>query len=194
MNELERWKWFQRAAQGVLSGDPEACQAVLDFLGPFQAFQQLGSSLNVCITRPWCVEAWLTANDSERPACRGGLLHVDGQALPEDDANPAVLGDLPGPRVQRHSPHRSGGLRDPSDPRHAGPRRLPVDELPDGPPGSLPILSVAFDIETFFQLRLEAIDPSDSMANFEHRMEYKKNTGFDPIEILTPNDIEQYQG
>jgi len=61
--ELQRWQWLQRVAQGVLAGNPEACQTVLDQLGPFETFQTLGSTLNVCVTQDWCVEAWLTAND-----------------------------------------------------------------------------------------------------------------------------------
>ncbi|MDI1430245.1 DUF4236 domain-containing protein [Polyangium sorediatum] len=194
MNEVERWKWFQRAAQGVLSGDPEACQAVLDHLGPFQAFQQLGSSLNVCITRPWCVEAWLTANDqSVLPAEAVSYTstgRISRKTMPtqrywsiyQDHVCSAAL------RIAREV---FAILRIPVTLVHVA---YPWTNTRTGLPDRYPILSVAFDIESFFQLRLEAIDPSDSMANFEHRMEHKKNSGLDPIEPLTPDDIEQNQG
>ncbi len=44
-----------------------------------------------------------------------------------------------------------------------------------------PILSVQFVRETFGQLNLVNIDPSDSMANFNHVMNFKRAKGFAPI-------------
>ena len=49
---------------------------------------------------------------------------------------------------------------------------------------STPILSVQFVQETFMRLNLENIDPSDSMANFNHRMKFTKTKGFGPVEAL----------
>lgn len=190
LNELDRWKWFQRTAQGIITGDPQACQAALDHLGPFQAFQQLGSSLNVCITRPWCVEAWLTANDQKVLPAEMLLLTPTGKvsrksmptqkywALYQDHVCSAAL------RIAREV---FALLPIPVTLVHVG---YPWTNTQTGQPDRYPILSVAFDRETFYALRLEAIDPSDSMANFEHRMEFKKNSGFDPIEILTPDELE----
>lgn len=45
-------------------------------------------------------------------------------------------------------------------------------------------LSVAFDRETFQKLNLDAIDPSDSLVNFEHNMKFAKTTGFKPVEKI----------
>ncbi|WP_305098434.1 hypothetical protein [Croceibacterium aestuarii] len=53
-----------------------------------------------------------------------------------------------------------------------------------------PILSVRFIRETFANLRLAAIDPSDSMRNFVHEMRFKRTKGFDPIEPLKPLEGE----
>jgi hypothetical protein len=190
MDELERWKWFQRTAQGVLSGDAEACQAAIDFLGPFQAFSQLGSSLNVCITRPWCVEAWLTANDQKAVPVEAISLTATGKvsrktmptqrywAIYQDHVCSAAL------RIAREV---FALLPIPVTLVHVA---YPWTNSITGQPDRYPILSVAFDRETFFTLSLERIDPSDSMMNFEHRMEYKKNSGFDRVEILTPDDLE----
>jgi hypothetical protein len=49
-----------------------------------------------------------------------------------------------------------------------------------------PILSVQFVRETFGQLNLEHLDPSDSMKNFNHVMDFKKTKGFTRIEPLKP--------
>lgn len=51
-----------------------------------------------------------------------------------------------------------------------------------------PILSVQFVRSTFARLNLTNLDPSDSMANFNHTMSFKKSKGFAPIEPLKPID------
>jgi len=49
-----------------------------------------------------------------------------------------------------------------------------------------PILSVQFVRPTFNNLRLSTIDPSDSMSNFNHVMEFKRTKGFAAIDPLKP--------
>ncbi len=46
-------------------------------------------------------------------------------------------------------------------------------------------VSVVFDRETFNKINLDAIDPSDSLSNFEYNMKFGKTTGFKPIVKLT---------
>lgn len=47
-----------------------------------------------------------------------------------------------------------------------------------------PILSVQFVRETFDRLNLRQIDPSDALSNFNHKMGFKRTTGFSRIEPL----------
>ena len=49
---------------------------------------------------------------------------------------------------------------------------------------SAAVLSVQFVRDTFEQLNLEAIDPSDSMRNFNHNMLFTKTKGFAVVEPL----------
>jgi len=51
-----------------------------------------------------------------------------------------------------------------------------------------PVLSVQFVRETFKGLRLDTIDPSDSMRNFNHAMNFKKTKGLAPVTPLIPLD------
>jgi hypothetical protein len=44
------------------------------------------------------------------------------------------------------------------------------------------ILSAVISRETVSGLNLDCIDPSDSMDNFVHNMNFKKTTGFLPVE------------
>lgn len=46
-------------------------------------------------------------------------------------------------------------------------------------------VSVIFDRATFEKINLDAIDPSDSLSNFEYNMKFGKTTGFKPIVKLT---------
>lgn len=74
-------------------------------------------------------------------------------------------------------------------------RILPLDEIyvtcmtrmlnkQTGHQELFPILSVQFARRTMARLNLNAIDPSDSLSNFNHAIEFKKNKGFLPITPL----------
>lgn len=51
------------------------------------------------------------------------------------------------------------------------------------------ILSIAIPRETLSKINLNAVDPSDSMKNFKHRMQFKKTKGFMPVDSLDPEDL-----
>lgn len=51
-----------------------------------------------------------------------------------------------------------------------------------------PILAVNFEPRSFQKLNFLALDPSDSMKNFNHRMAHKKTAGFSPVEPYTADD------
>ena len=53
------------------------------------------------------------------------------------------------------------------------------------------ILSVAIPRESLMDLNFEAVDCSDSMANFVHNMNFRKTKGFAPCEQLQPEDFEE---
>ncbi|SDN62023.1 hypothetical protein SAMN05443253_11517 [Bacillus sp. OK048] len=46
------------------------------------------------------------------------------------------------------------------------------------------VLSVKIDKLTLNRLNFDSIDCSDSMVNFEHRMNLRKTKGFAPVELL----------
>jgi len=50
---------------------------------------------------------------------------------------------------------------------------------------AIPILSVQFVRSSFEMLNLDSIDPSDSMVNFNHRVDFKKSKGFSAIAPLS---------
>ncbi len=62
-----------------------------------------------------------------------------------------------------------------------------TDDLLDTSTGNVAeqaILSVDFRRSTFDNLNFQAIDPSDSLKNFNHNMSFMKTKGFKPVEAL----------
>ncbi len=51
------------------------------------------------------------------------------------------------------------------------------------------ILSVAIPKATLERLNLQAVDPSDSMENFVHNMDFKKTKGFGPVEPVDTSQL-----
>ncbi len=64
-----------------------------------------------------------------------------------------------------------------------------TDEVLDARTGHLvdsPLLSVLFARKTLSELNFDLIDPSDSMQNFVHVMNFKKTIGFQAVAALNP--------
>jgi hypothetical protein len=51
------------------------------------------------------------------------------------------------------------------------------------------ILSAAIPRKTLERLNLQLLDPSDSMENFIHQMDFKKTKGLQPVEPLDPRQL-----
>jgi hypothetical protein len=50
------------------------------------------------------------------------------------------------------------------------------------------LLAVQYTREGVSQLNVDAIDPSDALKNFPHRMKFKKSAGFDEVDAMTPDE------
>ncbi|MBU2987050.1 hypothetical protein KO528_16910 [Saccharophagus degradans] len=67
-----------------------------------------------------------------------------------------------------------------------------VDELLNPKTGHLeevPILSAMISRRTMSGLKLDAIDPSDSMDNFIHNMSFQKTKGFNRVERVRGDSL-----
>ena len=53
-----------------------------------------------------------------------------------------------------------------------------------------PILSIAIPKKTLSQLNFGTIDPSDSMNNFIHKINFRKTIGFNAVESIKPTDLK----
>ncbi|MCW5802819.1 MAG: hypothetical protein KIT31_10570 [Deltaproteobacteria bacterium] len=180
--DLDRWNKEQWLAPRVLAHDPPACLAALEHASAFAEVETFGAkvrfeairndvaTLSCSITDPEVVpkeELKLTAagkiSTKELPPSRYWTLfqdHVCSCALSVSRETFAVI---PVTRaivnvwVQQLNPATG----------HVEPACM---------------LAVHFTRRGLGGLRLEAVDPSDSMKNFNHRMKFKKSTGFEPVE------------
>ena len=58
-----------------------------------------------------------------------------------------------------------------------------------GHEGYVPVLSAAFDRESFAALNLDGVDPSSAVESFEHAMVFTKSKGFAPVTPLDPAQL-----
>ena len=187
--ELARWDWFRSVSAGVLAGDAQAYDAVIRYLSPFQELSDLGSDVAISPGEPWCVEAKLTVRDPDvvpdeiHSLTSGGKLaikkmpkarywevyqdHVCSCALRVARELFALLPiDIALVNVHGMALNKATGHEE-----------LQV------------LLSVGFSRATVERLNFDAIDPSEAMQSFNHRMEFSKTAGFKRVQPLAQADF-----
>jgi hypothetical protein len=181
-----RWQWFHDVAAGVLAGNVSACDAVLQHLGPFQQLRELGGSIRVSIQQDWCVEAWVLANRAEVVPTEQPVLTPTGK-LSRRKLSPSRRWEI----YQDHV--CSAALRVARETFALLPIPVVFVHVADvridpatGHEGFVPVLSVAFDRESFAKLNLDGVDPSAAVEGFDHVMSFKKTTGFAEVVPLDP--------
>jgi len=183
------WQATRELAARILKGDPSALTDVVVQVRPFRELEELGSSVRVHADSPSAIQATVFLNEQVIPKesktlLKSGKLSVKPltrtkfYSLYQDFACSCLL------RVARELF-----------------ALLPVEmavitletELLNTQTGHLevqPILSAAVPRETMEALNLDMLDPSDSMDNFVHRMDFLQTKGFRAVEPLTRSDFE----
>ncbi|MFT3774118.1 MAG: hypothetical protein QM820_52805 [Minicystis sp.] len=185
----ERWQWYQRLGRGILTGDIEAYRAALTYLSPFAELSDFGSSVEVKIDRPHRIELGLKLHgDSIIPSEEKRLLgngRLSSKPMPTSRFN-ELYQDHVCSAALRVAGETFAVLPVTMALVHADAQML---DSATGRRGFVTILSVVVMRETFESLNLDAIDCSDSMRNFSHRMDFKKARGFAPVERLGLDDL-----
>ena len=189
--DYENWKQSTEFASRIVSGDTEAYLEAIKEFDPFSEISLIGSSIKLNINDPKLIVAEIKVNGesvipknykyllqsgklSERP-----LTKTKFYALYQDYVCSAIL------RVARELF-----------------ALLPIDMVIGNAVGEIlnsstgyfeekPILSVAIPRETLMRLNFELLDPSDSLANFVHRMKFQTTKGFLPIKTIDPSELTQ---
>ncbi|MEW8535383.1 MAG: hypothetical protein AB2565_01300 [Candidatus Thiodiazotropha endolucinida] len=172
--ETEEWKESVAIAKALLDGKAEAKIKAIENLQPFSEISNLGSSLSISVYDNGILEAKINVHGNEivpsetKNLLKSGKLSVKN--MPKGRFN-EIYQDYVCSCVLRVGNELFSAIPDNLVIVTA------VDELLNSQTGHLeeaPILSVAVSRSTIERLNLEAIDPSDSMANFKHNMLFKK--------------------
>jgi tetratricopeptide (TPR) repeat protein len=189
-NEYDEWQTAKELSTKILAGDKVAYIEAIKKVDPFSDINGLGSSYRINVDS----KATLTTT-----------LHVNGHdALPTEvktltKSEKVSIKPMPKNRFYEiYQDYVCGCSLRVARELFA---LLPIDMVTVNAIGSLlnkqtghledtPILSVAIPRKTFDMLNFENLDPSDSLKNFVHNMDFKKGKGFGPVKVLD-STIEQ---
>lgn len=181
--ELKEWEELQKISKGVIERKTEAYLNAMKYFDPFSEISELGSQIkfkfeenyidvDIFINDIDIIPSYELKQTSTGKLSRKNMSKTNFHELYQDHVCSVVL------RVSREIF-----------------TYLPVDfaiinalsEMPNSQSGHLEnkiILSVKVLPETIEKLNLEMLDPSDSMRNFIHNMNFKKTSGFSEVERL----------
>jgi len=179
--EMADWEEMRRIASRVLAGDHQSFKEVIEEIGPFREVSDLGSSVGFSFHDTTVIEV---------------TLKINGQnVIPNETKSLLQSGKLSTKRMPQgqfydlYQDYICGCvLRIAREIFALLPFEIAIvtalGEVVNAQTGHLeekPLLSVAIPRRTLDKLDLNAIDPSESMKNFIHRMDFKKNKGFQVI-------------
>jgi len=172
------WQEARALAKRILGGDQEAYLEAIEETQPFSEIRELGSSFSLRVVDKFTVEATLLVNDADVVPSEVKSLLQSGK-LSTKKMPKGAYQELYQDYVCSCALRVAGEIL----------ALLPVQMVIVSALGNLlntktgyieeqTILSVAIPRETFSGLNLQTVDPSDSMNNFVHRMDFKKTSGF----------------
>lgn len=177
-------QWQQRVGQGVLRGDLDAYRTVVEYWDVFDELEDLGSTVELQHLAATEAEVDLYVNSDEVIPTESLSLLASGKlstkAMPNGQRN-ALYQDYVCGSALRIARELFAVLPLQRVLVHA------VAEMLDTATGHVepqPVLSVLFVRATFDRLNFVALDASDAMKLFVHKMKFSKSNGFAPVEPL----------
>lgn len=182
--EYRSWTSLTRTAAGVLDGDPHFYRQVIDDMLGYEEITGSGGRLQYSIKDPQTAEVvWEGLTNTLIPTevkslTKNGKVSVKAMTKTQYYG---LYQDFACSWVLRIALDLFAVLPLETVYVHAYEERV---DTATGFPGQAVVLSVAVERKTLAALNLDAIDPSDSLANLEHRMSFHRTGGFQPVEIL----------
>ena len=183
------WQATRELARRILDGNPNAFTDAITQVDPFREIEGLGSSIKWSADDISAIEVTLCVNDEEvipkesKTLLKSGKLSVKPMAktkfyeLYQDYVCGCVL------RLARELfallPYEMAIVTAESEILNTQTGHLEMQ----------PILSVAIPRRTLEVLNFETLDPSDSMNNFVHRMNFMKTKGFRAVDAVSPSEL-----
>ncbi len=196
--ELEEAAQERSLAGRVLAGDLASMEEVMNRLEPFVDLADFGSAVNLSLSRPDDL-----SEGAESVQITATIKVLGKEAIPAESMTLLKSGKLsvktlsPSTFNAIHQDYVCGAVLRVANELLS---LLPVpsvivtatDEMLNASTGHIDdtaILSVYAPRRTMEKLSLAALDPSDSLSNFLHRMVFRKTAGFGPVLPLTWTDM-----
>ncbi len=170
---------------GVINKNPQAYTYALNFFNPFEDLKEYGSDISFEVNANKVSVDFYVHSEEVVPSTTKKILRkgveVKEEQLPQSRFN-EIYQDYVCSCILKISKEIF--------------QLLPVvNEVQVNAKGSLmnsatgnfeeqTIVSVNIERDKLDKLNFDLLDPSDSMSNFEHRMDFKKNEGFKPVSDL----------
>ena len=189
-SELSEWRMMTDLANGILTEDQTLYVNAIVTANPFEEIELLGSTFNFIVENPKVMTAVFFTNGMEVIPQKKKTLTKTGKLS---------IRDIPAGQINEIYQDYICGciLRIGRELFTLLPLDLVIVTVEGGILNTstgfvenMPILSVGLTRETIEGLNFEALDPSDSMRNFKHNMEFKKATGFEPVSALQISDFK----
>jgi len=184
------WKETVEISEGIINGDIGDYLKAINMINPFEEVKDLGSSIMYNITNKNQIDVTLCVNGERiipqeiKSLLKSGKLSVKKMPkskfyeIYQDHVCSCIL------RVSRELfallPIEMVIVTAMSD----------ILNTQTGHMEEKPIVSVAFPRKTIESINFDMIDPSDSMTNFVHRMNFKKTNGFEAVERLKFDELK----
>lgn len=180
------WEWHLKVARGVLAGDLQAYQTVVDHLSPFDELEDLGTRVEVATTAPWYLEAHVAVKSPDIVPKEEIKLTAGGKVSKKNMAAGKYWG-----LYQDHV--CSAAIRVARELFALLPVKVvfahtyaEAVNTATGHAEHAAIVSVAFEREKFLGLNFEGLDASDAVTAFGGVMKFKKTSGFAKVDVLVP--------
>ena len=182
LKDKEEYQKMMDIVNGVLNKNPQSYTYALNFFNPFEDLQEYGSDISFDVKSEKVNVDFYVHSEDVIPNTTKKLLRK-GVEVKEDQLPPSRFNEIYQDYVC------SCILKIAKETFQLLPT---VNEVQVNAKGSLmnsatgnfeeqTIVSVNINRPKLDELNFDLLDPSDSMSNFEHRMDFKKNEGFKPV-------------
>jgi len=185
---FNQWRYQLELAPAVLSLHLGACRAALQYVGAFDDIEEFGTHVTLDTITSNATSFTCAIEDQEIVPSEEVKLSTSGKLLTKEIAAGRYWA-----LYQDHV--ASCALRIAREAYAVIPIERVIVNVRiarlDPSTGHLvrpTILAVHFTRAALTRLNFAAIDPSESLKNFAHRMKFKKTSGFDPVENITSDE------
>jgi hypothetical protein len=185
---IDQWRHLVTLASGVLAGDPDAFRAALGYVAAFEEIEGFGTLV--------------TLDSVIHNAARFTCVIEDQEIVPSEEVKLTTAGKLSSNEMATgkywalYQDHvASCAIRIAREAYAITPIERVIVNVKaarvNSRTGHLErptVLAVHFSRDAFMRLNFTAIDPSDSLKNFPHKMKFKKTAGFEPVDDIEPDE------